>query len=102
MADIEKFDFGKFVGSFFQILPWVKTFRYVIGAVLIIGVILFVYFKFKPQTQNTTFSGSVGKVNIISNPKRSWWIPIPFVEIYGYKENDRQGTGGKFGARWEF
>jgi len=31
----------------------------------------------KPQVQNTTFSGAVGKVNIIQNTKKSF---IPFVE----------------------
>jgi len=68
---------GKFFSSFFQALPWVKTARYVIGAALIIGVPLAIFFLCRPRAQNTTFTGNVGKVSISQDGKRTF---IPFVE----------------------
>jgi len=98
---METFSLKKFFGSFFQWLPWVKTARYAIGIALIFGVILFVYLKFKPQTQNTTFTGTVGKVNIVQSAKRFF---IPFIE--GGVEQ-RQGADAfnsylRAGLRFEF
>lgn len=98
----EKFSISKFFGSFFQVLPWIKTIRYCLGAALILGVALFIYLKFKPQTQTTTFSGSVGKVNIIQNTKRAF---IPFVEG-GVEKNTNSkrdfDTYLRAGLRFEF
>lgn len=39
--------------------------------------------------------------------KRPWWLPIPFVEVYGFSEtsgvgNSRTGMGGRAGAKLEF
>ena len=98
---MEAFSLKKFFGSFFQWLPWVKTLRYAIGIALILGVILFVYLKFKPQTQNTTFSGSVGKVNIIQNAKRFF---IPFIEggVEQRQGADALNTYIRGGIRVEF
>ena len=102
MADTEKVSLGKFAHSFVELLPWVKTIRYCVGAALILGVALFIYLKFKPQTQNTTFSGSVGKVNIIQSNKRFF---IPFVEG-GVEKNTNSNrdfdTYLRAGLRFEF
>ena len=100
--DTEKFDIKKFIGSFAQWLPWVKTFRYAIGIALIFGVILTVYFKFfaKSQTMKTVFTGQVGTVNVIQNKKKAL---IPFIEPYIDQSRDRKfNTGIRAGIRWEF
>jgi len=98
---MEAFSFKKFFSSFFQWLPWVKSIRYAIGITLIFGVILFVYLKFKPQTQNTTFSGTVGKVNIVQNVKRFF---TPFVEggVEQKQGADALATYIRCGLRIEF
>ena len=99
MAD-EKFSIVKFFSSFTQWLPWVKTLRYAIGIAIVLGVVFFVYLKFKPQTQTTTFSGAVGKVNIIQNTKKLF---IPFVEG-GIEKNNNTNyeTFIRAGLRFEF
>jgi len=98
---MEAFNLKKFFGSFFQWLPWVKTFRYAIGITLILGVILFIYFKFRPQTQITTFSGAVGKVNIVQSAKRFF---IPFIEggVEQKQGADALNTYIRAGIRIEF
>jgi len=99
---MEPLNIGKFFSSFFQIMPWIKTLRYTIGAALIIGIALFVYLKFKPQTQKTVFTGSVGSVNIIQDHKRLF---IPFIE--GGVEKNTAGHRNfdsyiRTGLRFEF
>lgn len=46
------------------------------------------------------------EVNQTSEEKRAWWMPSPFVELYGFAEESsddvRKGLGGKGGVRWEF
>ena len=99
---MEKFSLSKFLSSFFQWLPWVKTFRYAIGIALIFGVILFVYLKFfaKSQTMKTIFTGHVETVNVIQNKKKAL---IPFIEPYIDQSSNRKlGTGIRAGIRWEF
>jgi hypothetical protein len=99
MAD-EKFSIVKFFSSFTQWLPWVKTLRYAIGIAIVLGVVFFVYLKFKPQNQTTTFSGAVGKVNIIQNTKKLF---IPFVEGGVEKNNNTNyETFIRAGLRFEF
>lgn len=99
MAD-EKFSISKFFSSFTQWLPWVKTIRYVIGAALIIGVILFVYLKFSSKTMSNVFKGNVGKVTINQSPKKLF---IPFVEGGIEKNNSTKlETYIRTGLRFEF
>ncbi len=60
MADTpEKFSLKKFIGSFTQLVPWIKTLRYGLGIAAIVAVALLVllawnhFFKKKPgQVQN--------------------------------------------------
>ena len=101
MAD-ERFSIAKFFSSFTQALPWIKTLRYAIGIALILGVCLFVYFRFfaKQQIMTNVFKGKVEKVEIHQNPKKAL---IPFVEG-GVEKNNRTDfeTYLRAGLRWEF
>jgi hypothetical protein len=88
--------------SFFQWLPWVKTFRYIIGIFIVLFVAYCIYTKFfKKPEQNTTFQGAVETVNIIQNQKKKF---IPFVEGWaGIKTNDANPEVGlRSGLRFEF
>lgn len=78
------------------------------GLMVILGVVVIlfcIYFTikslFKPKpTQNVVVQAG-GKLDIHNEAiKRAWWIPTPFVEIYGYKD-DKAGIGIKGGARWD-
>jgi hypothetical protein len=97
----EKFSLQKFVMSFFQWLPWLKTFRHLIGILIVILIVAFIYTKFfAKETQNTTFQGDVDEVNIISQPKKFF---IPFVEGFVEQQSDRDmSTGIRGGLRFEF
>ena len=53
MADQEKFSLLKFLGSFVQWLPWVKTARYAIGIAAIGLIGLTIYKAFFMPTQTT-------------------------------------------------
>jgi len=40
-----------------------------------------------------------------SEKKRAWWIPGPFVELFGQMDSDHGKdvtVGSRFGARWEW
>ena len=118
MAEGEKFDIKKFFGSFFQLVPWLKDARTVLGVILVIMVASFVwrFFSVKPQTQSQTlkvYPFSFSTVTYAPQQsqkqeikKRPWWLPILFVEGYGFTEtsglNSRTGVGGKAGGRLEW
>lgn len=108
MADLEKFNIFKFFGSFTQVLPWVKTARYVLG-ILGIGFIgLTIYRAYfmptkKEVTQIVAQSGSHVKIEQKQEAKKSSISVSPFVEGYGFAEsNDRKGVGVKAGVRVDF
>ena len=108
MADAEKFDLLKFLGSFFQMLPWIKTARYVLG-ILGVGFIgLTIYRAYfmptrKEVTQIVAQSGSHVKIEQKKEEKKSGISVSPFVEGYGFAEsNDRKGVGAKAGIRMDF
>ena len=108
MADLEKFNLFKFLGSFFQVLPWVKTARYVLG-ILGIGFIgLTIYRAYfmptkKEVTQIVAQAGSHVKIEQKREDKKSGVSISPFVEGYGFAEsNDRKGIGAKAGVRVDF
>ncbi len=110
MAEQEKFDLFKFLGSFFQVLPWVKNIRFVIGIALIGFVGLTIYRAFFMPTQTTkqvtqivAQSGSKVTVDQKHEEKCSGLGVHPFVEGYGFAESDkRTGAGGRAGLRVEF
>ena len=110
MADQEKFNLLKFLGSFFQFLPWVKTLRYAAGFALLGLIGITVYRAFFMPTQTTK-----QETHIIAQPgaqvtidqkreeKKSGLEVHPFVEGYGFAESDdRKGVGAKAGVRVDF
>jgi hypothetical protein len=69
-------------------------------------------FLFPPASQNVNEpnihvaeGGSLAYTVHQGKKERSWWVPSPFVEVYGFGEkakDDRMGVGAKGGLRWEF
>ena len=109
MADQEKFSLLKFLGSFGQWLPWVKTARYAIGiaAIGLIGLTIYKAFFMPTQTtkQETHIIAQSGaQVTVDQKKQEKPGIEVsPFVEGYGFAESDnRKGVGGKAGVRVEF
>jgi hypothetical protein len=110
MAGEEKFNLLKFLGSFFQFLPWVKTLRYAAGIALIGFIGLTIYRAFFMPTESTkqeTHIIAQQGAQVTIDQKREEKKPgievIPFVEGYGFAESDnRKGVGGKAGVRVEF
>ena len=110
MADQEKFSLFKFLGSFFQVLPWVKNIRYVIGIALVGFVGLTVYRAFFMPTQTTKQEthiiaqpGSQVTIDQKREEKKPGIEVRPFVEGYGFAESDdRKGVGAKAGVRVDF
>jgi hypothetical protein len=110
MADQEKFSLLKFLGSFVQWLPWVKTARYAIGiaAIGLIGLTIYKAFFMPTQTtkQETHIIAQPGSQVTIDQEREEKKPGIevrPFVEGYGFAESDdRKGVGGKAGVRVDF
>lgn len=73
-------------------------------AIIVLALILTWKLFFEKKNLQNIHIGSGSQVTIKQGEekKRAWWIPSPFVELYTYKENDRQGAGGKFGGRFEW
>lgn len=109
MAEEEKFSLSKFIASFGQFLPWIKTARYALG-ILGVGFIgLTIYRAYfmptnKQVTQIVAQSGS--QVTVVEEKKKDakrFFSIHPFVEGYGFVESDnRKGAGGKAGVRIDF
>jgi len=110
MAESEIFSILKFLGSFVQWWPWVKTARYASGIAAIGLVGLTIYKAFFMPTQTTR-----QETHIIAQPgaqvtidqkreeKKSGLEVHPFVEGYGFAESDdRKGVGAKAGVRVDF
>ena len=98
----EKFSLSKYVMSFFQWMPWVKTLRHLTGIIIIVVIVGFIYMKFfKKDSQETTIHGDVENVNIIQARKRFF---IPFVEGFMGVEtqHDEVNAGIRGGLRFEF
>ena len=109
MADGEKFSLLKFLGSFAQVLPWVKTLRYAAGIALVGFIGLTIYRAFFMPTQTTKqethiIAQSGAQVTVDQKKQEKLGIEVsPFVEGYGFAESDnRKGVGGKAGVRVEF
>ncbi len=107
MAATEKFSIAKFLSSFTQWLPWVKTLRYVIGAIVILAIVFTVYKAFfgKTQQQTNTITvqpGGVVNVQQTQNNKKRLFL---FTEPYVFAESgdqSRSGVGVKGGVRLEW
>ena len=110
MAEDEKFNLLKFLGSFFQFLPWVKTLRYAAGIALIGFIGLTIYRAFfmptettKQETHIVAQPGSQVTIDQRREEKKPGVEVHPFVEGYGFAESDdRKGVGGKAGVRVDF
>ncbi len=110
MADGEKFNSLKFITSFFQVVPWVKTLRYAAGIALIGFIGLTIYRAFfmptettKQETHIIAESGAQVTVDQKKEEKKSKIGVSPFVEGFGFAEsNDRKGVGAKAGVRIDF
>lgn len=109
MAEAEKFSLIKFIASFGQFLPWVKTARYALG-ILGIGFIGLTIYRayFMPTTKQVTHivAQPGSQVTVIEEKKKETkklFALHPFVEGYGFAESDgRNGFGAKAGIRMEF
>jgi hypothetical protein len=113
MSKKEKFSIKKL----FDLSPmgWYKVF----GLSIKIGVAILIIFgaigilnKFFPrQSDNINTpeihigSGGTAHYTVIQQQeeKRKWYVPTPFVEIFGQKTSDRDfDIGIRTGARWDF
>jgi Ni,Fe-hydrogenase I cytochrome b subunit len=105
MADQEKFSILKFFSSFTQWLPWVKTLRYVIGAIAILAIIFTIYkafFKKDKPTQDINVQ-SGGLVNVINEANKRHLILFaePYFQV-STKSEENANVGCRIGVRWEF
>lgn len=105
----ESFSLTKFLASFFQVLPWVKTLRYAAGFALIGFIALTIYRAFIMPTESTKqethiIAQSGAQITVDQKKQDKSKIDIsPFVEGYGFAESDnRKGVGGKAGVRIDF
>ena len=100
MADQEKFNLSKFFSSFTQWLPWIKTLRYVIGALIILAIVfgIYKYISGKSQEQHNTITVQPGGVvNVQQSQVNKKWLFI-FAEPYVFAETGSQSRSG-FGVR---
>lgn len=109
MAEAEKFSLFKFIASFGQFLPWVKTARYALGFLGIgfIGLTIYRAYFMPTNKQVTQIVAQPGsQVTVIEEKKKETkklFALHPFVEGYGFTESDgRNGFGAKAGIRMEF
>jgi len=109
MAEEEKFSLVKFVSSFGQFLPWIKTARYVLGflGIAFIGLTIYrAYFMPTNKTVNNIVAQPGSQVTLVDDKKKEnkkFFALHPFIEGYGFAESDgRNGFGGKAGIRIEF
>jgi len=104
MAD-DKFSLSRFLGSFFQWLPWVKTIRFGLGLVMIIiaGFTVYKAFFVKTQQQTQRIIIKPGATAVIQQkqelPKKKF---IPFVEGFVEQRNhNTMQSGIRVGLRFE-
>ena len=109
MAETERFSLIKFIASFGQFLPWVKTARYVLGFLGIGFIGLTIYRAyFMPTTKQITqiVAQPGSQVTLVEEKKKEnkkLFSLYPFAEGYGFAESDgRNGFGAKAGIRLEF
>lgn len=101
------FDLKKWLTSYISPMTYWKRInqglQLVIPLLFIFALIFTVYnVFFKKHTTQNIVAEQGSNINIYNKEDKAWWVPSPFVDIYAYKENDRQGVGGRFGAHWSF
>ena len=104
---MEAFNLMKFIASFFQLVPWVKTARYTIGIAVIgfVGLVIYrSFFLSTDKTINNIVAQSGAHVTVEQKKEEKSRFGIrPFIEGYGFAESDdRRGVGGKAGLRLDF
>ena len=104
---MEPLNLMKFVTSFFQLVPWVKTARYAIGVAVIgfTGLVLYrAFFMPTSKTVNNILAQSGAHVTVDQKKEEKSHFGIrPFVEGYGFAESDEhRGVGGRAGLRLDF
>jgi len=101
----EKFSLSKFIASFGQLIPWLKTFRFLIGSVIVI-LIIFTFWKAffsKQQVQNQQIVVQRGAQAIIQQQQKNRRALIPFMEAYvGQDSKSKMNTGLRAGLRLEW
>jgi len=117
MAEAEKFDFKKFLSGFVNPVTHAKNLQFLVWFALIILIgftiwrAFFMHTQAQSQKQTATVIALPGSTVTYAPEqsqkqevkKRPWWLPIPFVEGYGFVESDnRKGVGAKAGARIDF
>jgi len=101
----EKFSITKFIASFGQLIPWLKTFRFLIGGVIVIMVIFTIWKAFfdKQQIQNQSIVVQRGAQAIIQQQQKNKRALIPFMEAYvGQDSKSKMNTGLRVGVRIEW
>ena len=114
MSNNEKFSLSKFFD--FGGIAWATTAGLAVKVIIIVLIVLGgvmaknFFFPEPPANVNapeiTVSEGGVATytVNQYSEKERKWWVPTPFVEVFGEKTDKDEGinVGARFGARWEF
>ncbi len=115
----EKVDIKKFAKGFIQPVEWWKAASTGLKVIIVILAIITFYraYFMKTQTQTqklniwpfifSTVTYAPQQEQKQEIKKRPWWLPIFFIEGYGFSEtsgigNSRTGIGGKIGGRLEF
>lgn len=109
----EKFSINKLLD--FSPVGWYKVFglalKGVVAVLLILGLLWVknLLFPAAPANVNnpeiTVEEGGQVTYNVTQKSKdeRAWWIPSPFVEVFGEMDSDGdQEVGARAGARWNF
>ena len=113
MSNTEKFSITKL----FDLSPvgWYKilglAIKLIIGIIIVFGILGVINKFFPRQPDNVTnpainvASGGTSNYTVIqqSEKEKKWWIPSPFVELFGQKTSDRGfDLGMRTGARFDF
>ena len=103
LFDLSPIGFTKVIGLGFKAL---------ILALLVLGVVWVKNFLFptpstninKPVIRVESGGQLTYTVEQKSAKERKWYVPSPFVEVFGEKTDKNEGinVGARFGARWEF
>lgn len=114
MATAEKFDISKFLD--FSPTALYKVFglglKVLIIALIILGIVWVKNLLFPPAPANVNQptihvqDGGAVTYNVVqqSEKKRAWFIPTPFVEVFGQMttRDKEPEVGARIGAKWEF
>jgi hypothetical protein len=115
----EKVDIKKFAQGFIQPVEWWKAASTGLKILAVLFAVFVIYraFFMKTQTQSqnariialpgSTVTYAPQQQQKQETKKRPWWLPVFFLEGYGFSEttgvgNSRTGVGGRVGGRLEW